>query len=373
MTECLLRTPREALALLVVAWRGVTWTIPSVRRELNRWREHALRIPDPALRADALETLRREHMNAQGAALFAVLPRRRSRTLLRLLVAYQVALDYLDTVTERPAADELAHGNRLHRSLVDALDPGAAPTDYYDERPWEDDGGYLRALVEACQRGCATLAGYLAVRPIALRAASDLSVQVLNHLADAADRDAALRAWADGDGRRYNELRWFERSGAASSTLGIYALLAAAATSRRLKPEHARAIDAAYHPTVCLLCTLMDSLVDLDDDRVSAAHSYVARYGSAAAATGRIVDLVPHALAGVRRLPNGARHAVIVSGMVAMYLSKGSPRGAQLDSDFRQIRGRVGWIANVAMPVTRMMDRTKDDVSCRRRRFQNTE
>lgn len=370
MNECPLRTPREALALLGVAWRGVTWTIPSVRRELNRWREHALRIPDPALRADALETLRREHMNAQGAALFAVLPRRRSPTLLRLLVAYQVALDYLDTVTERPAADELAHGNRLHRSLVDALNPGAAPTGYYDERPWEDDGGYLRALVEACQRGCAALAGYLAVRPFALRAAADLSVQVLNHLADAADRDAALRAWADGDGRRHSTLRWFERSGAASSTLGIYALLAAA-TSRRLKSERARAIDAAYHPTVCLLCTLMDSLADLDDDWACGAHSYVARYGSPAAATGRIVDLVSHALADVRRLPNGARHAVIVSGMVAMYLAKGSPRGSHPDAGSRQIRGRLGWIATVATPVTRMMDRTDIDSPCRR--SQNTE
>ncbi len=367
------RTPNEAVALLGVAWRGVTWTIPSVRRELNGWRERALLIPDPALRADALETLRREHMNAHGAALFAVLPRTRSRALLRLLVAYQVALDYLDTVTERPAPDELAYGNRLHRSLVDALDPGSRPTDYYGERPWEDDGGYLRALIEACQRGCAALPGYPAVRPYALTAASDLSVQVLNHLTGAADRDAALRAWADDDGRRYGELRWFERSGAASSTLGIYALLAAA-SRRRLRAEQARAIDAAYHPTICLLCTLMDSLADRDEDRASGAHSYVAHYRSTAIATKRIADLIPEALADVRRLPNGARHAVIVSGMVAMYLAaQGGPAGARLGSDSRRIRARTGWLATAAFPVTRIMDRTHDRSICRRRLPQNTE
>jgi len=366
------RTPSEAVALLGVAWRGVTWTIPNVRRELNRWRERALLIPDPALRTDALETLRREHMNAHGAALFAVLPRKRNRALLRLLVAYQVALDYLDTVTERPAPDELAYGNRLHRSLVDALDPGAGPTDYYGERPWEDDGGYLRALVEACQRGCASLPGYPAVRSYALTAASNLSVQVLNHLTDAADRDAALRAWSDDDGRRYSELRWFERSGAASSTLGIYALLAAAA--RRLRAEEARAIDAAYHPTVCLLCTLMDSLADYDEDRASGAHSYVAHYGSAAVATERIADLIPEALADVRRLPSGSRHVVIVSGMVAMYLAaQGSPAGSRLGSDSRRIRARAGWLATAAFPVTRIMDRTHDRSICRHRLPQNTE
>jgi tetraprenyl-beta-curcumene synthase len=359
-----LRTPREALALLGVAWRGITWTIPGVERELRGWRERALRIPDPALRAAALETLGREHMNAHGAALFAVLPRTRSLPLLRLLVAFQVALDYLDTVTERPAPDERAHGERLHRALVDALDPDAKPADYYDQHPWEDDGGYLRALVETCQRESAALPGYPAARPYALSAATDLSVQVLNHLTHPAERHAALRAWADGDGQRYGELRWFERTGAASSTLGIYALLAAAASGRPRR-EQLRAIDAAYHPTVCLLCTLMDSLVDYDEDRASGAHSYVARYGDAVVATERISDLVIGALAEVRQLPSGSRHAVIVTGMVAMYLATGDPGNARLDAGSRQIRMRAGWMAIVALPVTRIMHQ--------RRRPQNTE
>jgi tetraprenyl-beta-curcumene synthase len=343
------RTPGDAIALLGVAWRGVTWTIPSVRRELRRWRKRALQIPDPALRADALETLRREHMNAHGAALFAVLPRARSLPLLRLLVAFQVALDYLDTVTERPAADERPHGDRLHRALVDALDPDAEPTDYYGERPWEDDGGYLRALVEVCQRECAALPGYTAVRPYAASAAGDLSVQVLNHLTHPADRDSALRSWADGEEPRSSDLPWFERAGAASATLGIFALLAAAA-SHRLSAPQVRAIDAAYRPTICLLSTLMDSLADYDEDRTSGAHSYIAHYGSNEAAIERISALVTEGLADVRRLPSGSRHAVIVTGMVAMYLAQGRLVGAW------KIQARAGWITAVAMPVTRLMD-----------------
>jgi tetraprenyl-beta-curcumene synthase len=365
------RAPREGLALLCVAWRGVTWTIPSVRRELRRWRERALRIPDPALRADALETLRREHMNSHGAALFAVLPRTRSRALLRLLVAFQVALDYLDTVTERPAIDERAYGDRLHRSLVDALDPDATPTDYYGERPWENDGGYLRALVETCQRGCTALAGYSAVRPYALSAASDLSVQVLNHLTHPAERDTALRSWAEGGGLRYGELRWFERAGVASSTLGIYALLATAAGSQ-VRAEQVRAVDTAYRPTVCLLCTLMDSLADYEEDRDSGAHSYVARYGDVKVAIERISCLIPQALADVRRLPSGSRHAVIVNGMVAMYLATQDPGKALLRESSRQIRMRVGWMAAVAMPVTRIIEGRRDR-STPQQEPQNTE
>jgi len=311
-------------------------------------------------------------MNAHGAALFAVLPRTRSLPLLRLLVAFQVALDYLDTVTERPAPDERGHGNRLHRALVDALDPGAEPADYYGERPWEEDGGYLRTLVETCQRACAALPGYAAVRPYALSAASDLPVQVLNHLTDPVDRDAALRAWADDAGRPYGELQWFEQAGAASSTLGIYALLAST-VDRRPGVAEVRAIDATYRPTVCLLCTLLDSLADYEEDRASGAHSYVAHYRSHEAAIERIAGLVPRAVSQARALPSSSRHVVIVTGMVAMYLAKRGPAGDRLGSSRREIRTRTGWMTAVAMPVTRMMDRRHRSPGRRRRQRQNTE
>lgn len=343
----------QLAALAAVAVREIAWGIPRVNRELALWRQRAERIPDPGLRADALATLRFEHMNPRGAALFAVLPPGRNEDLLQVLVAFQVAMDYLDTLTERPAADELPHGHQLHRALVDALDPGAPVADYHHHRPWEDDGGYLRDLVEACRRGCERLPSYAVVRPWLLEAAAGLSVQVLNHLADPVARDAALDAWATANGPRRAGLTWFEATGAASSNLGIYALLAAAADPR-LEQSDAQRIHAAYHPNVCLLCTLMDSFSDVVEDESTGAHSYVAHYPHAADAVDRICELVASSIAAVRRLPAGETHAVIVAGMVAMYLAS-RPADDPRHSDARRIRRHAGWLAAAALPVTRIM------------------
>ena len=262
-------------------------------------------------------------------------------------------MDYLDTLTERPAADELPHGHQLHRALVDALDPGSPVADYHRHRPWEDDGGYLRNLVEACRRGCERLPSYPVVRPFVLEAAAGLSVQVLNHLADPAERDAALVAWATARRPRQPGLTWFEATGAASSNLGIYALLAAAADPG-LREIDAWLIDAVYHPAVCLLCTLMDSFSDVVEDESTGAHSYVAHYPHADAAVDRICEFVASSIADARRLPAGETHAVIVAGMVAMYLAS-RPADDPRHSEARRIRRQAGWLAAAALPVTRIM------------------
>ena len=63
-------------------------------------------IPDAAIRQDALSALDRKRGQTDGAALFSILPRARDASLLRLLVAYQIIWDFLDSVHEhgRPRA-----------------------------------------------------------------------------------------------------------------------------------------------------------------------------------------------------------------------------------------------------------------------------
>src|SRR5829696_8568879 len=97
------RRGHDALALPVTLWRYCAIVLPCARRELRAWRRRALAIPDPALRAHACATLRDEHANAEGAALLAsTAPPERRAEVVRLLVAYQVMYDYLDTLTEQP-------------------------------------------------------------------------------------------------------------------------------------------------------------------------------------------------------------------------------------------------------------------------------
>ena len=67
-------------------------------------------------------------------------------------------------------------------------------SDYYRYHPWREDGGYLRALVEACRRGCAALPSYGRVRPLVVREARRAQVLALNHDTEPLGRDAALSA-----------------------------------------------------------------------------------------------------------------------------------------------------------------------------------
>lgn len=347
-------TVRQLGALVAVSVRELTWTLPAVRREIAAWRQRALSIPDPRLRADALLTLRRERLNAEGAALFAALPRRRHPQLLRLLVAYQVTLDYLDSISERPSADPLANGRQLHRALVEALDPSAPLSDYYRHHPAREDGGYLRALVATCRELCVTLPGYPQARPWIARSTRNGTVQALNHDPDERRRDRMLAAWAARELGQRRDALWFELTAAASSSLWTLALLALAADGVPKQSDLHRAA-AVYVPWVCAASTLLDAFVDQFDDEQAGGHGYLTHYGSAATATARVVEIIGRAVTGAVRLPRGTRHALITGGMVAMYLSKESARDPRLRDDAAKIMRAAGSLPRVQRPIMRAL------------------
>lgn len=352
--------PRQLAALAAVYAREVAWVAPSVAAEVRRWRARAAAIPDPALREDALISLERERLNIEGAALYAVLPRRREPRLLRVLVAYQIALDYLDTLGERLVGEPHRTGVQLHRALVEALDPGSPVSDYYRYLPWAaDDGGYLRALVEACREGCRTLPGYERVREPAVRAGARFVVQVANHDPLPARRDAALVAWAAGQEPYGAGASWFELAAGASSTLGIHALLALA-TRPDPSPAAVAAVDAAYFPWVCAASTLLDSLVDRADDARTGSHNFLDHYADEATAERRLAEVIARSVAQSRRLGRGERHAVIVCGMVAMYLSKSSAAGPELRPAARRLLRAAGGLAALELPILRWLRRRHD-------------
>lgn len=341
-------------ALLAVAARELTWVIPNVSREVKRWHALASRAPDLALRDDATLTLKRERLNTEGAALFAILPRRRNLQLLRVLAAYQITLDYLDTISERPCDDPLGNGRQLHLALTEAVDPGGPISDYYRLHPQRDDGGYLQGLVELCRSCCLTLPSFERVRARVLRAAHLGTVQVPNHDPCAARRTAGLRAWVEHELPEPSPLSWFELTAAASSSLWTLALLALAADPH-LREDDVLEAEAVYFPWINAASTLLDAFVDQRSDREEGNHSYVEHYASPADMVERLCEIVYRSAHGARQLRNGERHALIATGMVSMYLSKASARSDELRQATGSVARTAGSLPCVQLPIMRTM------------------
>jgi tetraprenyl-beta-curcumene synthase len=327
--------------------------MPRVSREVGTWRGRALTIPDAPLREDALSALSTKRFNPEGAALFAVLPRRYDTSLVRLLVAFQVLLDFLDSASERCVPRPIANGGQLHLALVEALQPGAPISDYYRYHPWQDDGGYLRALVGACRECCATLPSYGLVQPLVVRGARRCGVQGLNHDPNPFRRHERLRGWAGTEFAGERELSWWELTAAASSTLGIHALLAHAADPA-FADRDVGEVEAVYMPWVCAASTMLDSYVDEAIDVAGDGHSYVAHYASPGVAARRLCELVRRAMCEARSLRGGARHALIVAGMAAMYLSADEARTPAMRARTDRLIAAGGSLTRVLLPILRL-------------------
>jgi tetraprenyl-beta-curcumene synthase len=349
-------------ALGTAVAREMVWGLRGVLREVARWRAHAAKIPDATIREDALDALEHKRSNTEGAALFWIIPRRRSLRLLRLLVAYEIMADFLDSTIERGAHVGAVNGRQLHLALMDAVDIQRPISDYYRHHPWRDDGGYLSQLVEACRYGCAALPSYVGVRPLLMRAAALAQVQGLNHELDLRLRELLLRAWAKRQPADSSELGWYETAGAASAWLTVLALMAVAAEPAPTGSE-AYEVFLAYFPWIALAATLLDSYDDLDEDRLNGTSSYLARYGSIDLVVIRVEELVRRATCEACALPNGERHAVIVASMVALYLSKDSVRTPGMAGRSRTLLHAGGPLAMLLAPVLRswrMMNSLRD-------------
>jgi tetraprenyl-beta-curcumene synthase len=332
--------------------RELLWGLWGVLREVERWRAHAAEIPDATIREDALAALAHKRPNTDGAALLWIVPARRCPGLLRLLVAYEIMGDFLDSTVERGAHAGIVNGRQLHLALVDAVDLERPISDYYLYHPWQDDGGYLPRLVEACRYGCATLPSYRSVRPLLIRAARLAQVQGLNHELDVVLREAVLEAWAVREGYGDSGLGWYETAGAASAWLTVLALMAVAAEPAPVAGQ-ASEVFLAYFPWIALAATLLDSYDDLIEDRLNKTNSYLARYGSFDLVVGRIDELVRRATYEARTLHNGERHAVIVASMIALYLSKDSVRTPEMEATSRMLLRSGGPLAMLLGPALR--------------------
>jgi tetraprenyl-beta-curcumene synthase len=297
--------------------------LPSARKELGRWSASAATIPDPVLRAAALAALRDKGRNAEATAVFAILaPRARRAGVLRAMTALQVAVDYLDSLGEARVDDPLADGLALHGAIRDAVSPGAAPGDWYRHHPQRVDGGYLAALVTACQEEVAELPATRVV-PLLRRAATRCGEGQSHTHAAVREGVDELEEWVTRQQAAPGYL-WWEVAAGASSSVAVHALLAAAA-DRRTTAEEAELIDAVYFPPIGALTVLLDDLIDRDDDLRTGQHNYLSYCSSQEQAANRIGLLADRARAATMPLPGGRRHRAILAGVTGFYLSSPAP------------------------------------------------
>lgn len=345
---------RAQLATLVrCASRELTWGLSAVAQEVRKWRALAREIPSTEIREDALSTLARKRGHIDGAALFTILPHARNRSLLRILVAYEIIWDFLDTVNEHGATSGQTNGRQLHLALIDALDPNRPLSDYYRHHPWKDDGGYLQSLVETCRDTTAELPSYRLVQRPLMEEGIRAQVLAINHELHPVARDDALRRWAAQRDPRSRDVRWFELTGAASASLTVHALLALAAepapTVAQLSTTH-----GAYFPWISAATTMLDSYVDQAEDATNEDHSYFAHYPSPQAAVDRTGELTRRSMCEARALPHPERHILIIACMAAMYLSKDSAHTRAMRQTTDELTRAGGSLTQLLRPILRL-------------------
>jgi tetraprenyl-beta-curcumene synthase len=322
--------------------------------ELRCWEARARAIDDPVLRHLALHAQRAKRRSLEGAVAFAAfVPRSAQRPVITALTAYQVIFDYLDTLSEQPHADPIRNGRQLNQALLSALEPEGVGCDYYAHYGQRGDSGYLDALVATCRSAMARLPSHAAILAPVRRAAERIvTYQSLNH-GDATRSHDAFTRWASEATTPNTGLRWWETGAAAGSSLGVLALISATADPA-LTRQQTDALDDAYYPWIGALHTLLDSLVDHQEDTsVPGQRSLIDYYASPTETAARLEMIATQAVHRAALLPNACNHAMILAAMTCFYLSE--PQASAPDARLarKQVLATMGALTTPTMAVFR--------------------
>jgi tetraprenyl-beta-curcumene synthase len=336
----------ELQATSHAAFRELAWGLRLVRADQARRAARARRIRDPDVRADVLAALAAKRPVTNGAAFFWTLPRHRSRELHRLLLAFQTLANVLDVVSERDARERGEPPRPWARAIEDAV----APDGPERRSGGLADDGYVDALVAECRDGCRALPGFERARSIVARESVYAHALDVEHDPDVARRRTRLRRLAESRSEGGDGLSWFELTAGASSLLTILAPLALASDPGTSRSELEAA--ASAYRDVATVSALLDNYVDRVPDARTGANNYLDLYGSVDEAIERIGALIERSLAGVRALPDGDRHSVVVASMVAMFLTSRSVDGGA-EPGARRLLEQAGPLARALVaPLT---------------------
>lgn len=315
-------TVRLSVALVLANARYWSTVAPLVRTQLDYWTLRAEAIPDPTLKEVALVNLREEGFNAQATSTLATLaPREYRKPVVQAIVGLQVLYDYLDSLIERPLPDPLGEGRQLYKAFIDAIILDGAPRgDYYPPSHESADGRYLEDLVRVVRSALTQLPSQKAIARVFIYAAERCAEAQVHAHATTVLGDAQLEGWAitnaAGTGLGWREFL----AGAVSSGLALHALIAAA-SDPQTSQEQALAVDELYL-SVCAVTTLLDGLIDYEQDMHSMGQpGYIRYYEDNDALAQGLTGLIRRAERGALHIPNSTHHLMTLVGVAAYYVS----------------------------------------------------
>jgi tetraprenyl-beta-curcumene synthase len=332
---------RAALALALAHARYWVSVAPLVRGELRRWETRAAEIPDPRLRGLACGTLRSERFDVEAIAMIATIaPARYRERAVEAIIALQVMFDYLDALTEQPTANPIRDGLQYSQAFLDALTLATPPRgDYYAYDIGDGDAGYLSDLALAVRQALLVLPAVGSIAAVIAKTATRCAEAQVRVHAAVRSGDEQLERWATQEARG-SELEWREwLFGAMGSVIAAHALIAAAADERTTIAQ-ASAIDSTYL-SLCAVATALDQVVDHQADVLAGEQSYMHLYENPQALAQQIAPIARRVIQRAQTMPNGAHHAMILSGVVAYYTSQPSAMEEYARPVSEHIRGQL--------------------------------
>ncbi|WP_018921797.1 tetraprenyl-beta-curcumene synthase family protein [Salsuginibacillus kocurii] len=312
-----MKVPTQSWTLLYKMNKRI---IPEVHKEIERWKEQAVNIPDPLFKEQAMHCLTEKTFHCEGGGSYALLAPSGRKNVIRFIVAYQTIADYLDNLCDKSESQDPDDFRALHEAMEQALHPDMEQTDYYRYRNHQGDNGFLVGLVETCQQALLKLPGFYDVQ----NQMEDLSryyrdLQVYKHVREE-DRIPLLKEWFEGEEAKFPGMHWFEFAASTGSTLGVYSL-AGYASQGKMAENKATLIKNGYFPWVQGFHILLDYFIDQEEDLKDGELNFCFYYENEDHLVERFTYFKAQAEKHLQRLPDAEFHKLLNRGIMALYLA----------------------------------------------------
>lgn len=298
-------------------------TFPAVRKQLGAYIKILRRVDSP-LTEQGLASIRDKEFHCLGGSVYALLAQGEQRwDVLRFIVAFQTISDYLDNLCDRFGLHSEQVFRRLHTAMLDSLEPDSGQFhDYYSLFPCRDDGGYLPLLVGDCRSALRNIPGYSNCKAQAQELTRlYIDLQSYKHM-ERKIAEEKLSAHCESHRNLAPGLRWWEFAAACGSTLGVFTLAAYGRDPDKLY--------SAYMPWVNGLHILLDYYIDQDEDVRHDDMNLVSYFHKQEETVQRLLWFYRRARLAVKDLERSRLHALVIDGLLGMYLSDPKARSEVL-------------------------------------------